>query len=99
MNPVKLKLNEAHKGAFMIEENGHHIAEMVVAVKGEELHVYHTEVSDEYQGKGLAQELFKAMVTYAREQHLQVVPYCLFVQGQFNRRPEEYADIWKKLQA
>lgn len=95
MDEVKLKLNEASKGAFVIEENGHHVAEMVVAVKHSDLMVYHTEVSPGQQGKGLAGKLLEAMVNYAREHKLHVVPYCLYVQGQFKRHPERYADIWK----
>ncbi|RFM27854.1 GNAT family N-acetyltransferase [Deminuibacter soli] len=96
MPEVILQLNEAHKGAFKIEEHGHHIAEMVVAVKGQELHIYHTEVADDHQGQGLAKQLLDAMVNYARTRHLQVVPYCVYVQGQFKRNPELYADIWKR---
>ncbi len=69
---------------------------MVVAVKENNLLVYHTEVLPEQQGKGLAGKLFNAMVDYVREHRLQVVPYCLYVQGQFKKHPERFADIWKE---
>ena len=36
------------------------------------------------------------MVTYAREHHLKVTPYCPYVHAQLKRHPEQYADIWNR---
>jgi predicted GNAT family acetyltransferase len=36
------------------------------------------------------------MAAYARGHHLKVIPLCPFVNAQFKRHPEEYADIWEK---
>jgi uncharacterized protein len=96
MEDVKLNLNEKGHGAFYILEGGEQMGEMVVGIKGSDLTVYHTEVSTKAEGKGLAKKLLTAMVDYARQHHLKVIPLCPFVHAQFKRHPEQYEDVWKK---
>ncbi|HEX2605763.1 MAG TPA: GNAT family N-acetyltransferase [Flavisolibacter sp.] len=96
MEPVALKLNENQRGAFLIIEGDRQLGEMVIGISGKKLKVYHTEVAPEAEGKGLAKQMLDSMVSYAREQQLQVVPLCAFVLAQFNRHPDQYADLWKK---
>ncbi|MEI6946424.1 GNAT family N-acetyltransferase [Paraflavisolibacter sp. H34] len=96
MEDVQLKITGAGKGFFEIKDNGQRIAEMVISVAAGELTVYHTEVVPEAEGKGLAKKLLAAMVAYAREQGLKVVPLCPYVHAQFARNPAAYADIWKR---
>jgi len=96
MNEVTLDLNENSQGAFNIYEDSEVIAEMVVSLSDEAITVYHTEVSPEAEGRGLAKMLLNAMVEYAREQSLKVIPLCPYVLAQFKRHPNDYADIWLK---
>jgi hypothetical protein len=51
--------------------------------------VNHTRVAREHEGQGLAGRLYRAMVNFAREEHLQVTPTCSYVVRQFERRPED----------
>lgn len=67
---------------------------MDIAVSGDKLTVYHTEVDPQFEGKGFARLLLQRMVAYARENGLKVVPLCPYVHGQFKRRPDEYRDVW-----
>jgi len=60
------------------------------------LTVYHTEVEDEYSGRGFGKLLLEALVTYSRNNHLQVRPLCPFVHQQFKRHEATYQDIWFK---
>jgi len=69
---------------------------MEIGIGDGRLTAYHTEVSPKAEGKGLAKKLLSHMVAYAREHHLKVIPLCPFVNAQFKRHPEEYADIWEK---
>lgn len=92
-NP-ELKLDDKGRGAFIITENGEKIAEMVVAIDEENLFVYHTEVSPQAEGKGLAKLLLETMVQHARKHQIKVVPLCPYVHAQFNRHKELYADLW-----
>ncbi|WP_121356947.1 GNAT family N-acetyltransferase [Flavisolibacter nicotianae] len=96
MEDVKLSLNEKGQGAFLILEDAKQLGEMVVSVSGTNLTVYHTEVSPEAEGKGLAKELLKAMVGYARKNGLKVTALCPYVHAQFKRHPDEYADVWNR---
>lgn len=94
-NDVKLKLNDKGRGAFSISnEKGLQIGEMEIAVSSTDLVAYHTEVTPEEEGKGYAKKLFNAMIAYAREHNLQVVPLCRYVHAVFEKNPELYADVW-----
>ena len=95
MDGIELKL-EGGKGAFVIEKDGARIAEMAIGIAGNNLTVYHTEVSDELKGQGIASKLLATMVAYAREHQLKVIPLCPYVLAQFKRHPDQYTDIWKQ---
>jgi uncharacterized protein len=96
MNAIELKLESNGKGAFVIEESGKRIAEMAIGIAGGNLTVYHTQVSDELQGQGVAGKLLTTMVEYARQHNLKVIALCPYVNAQFKRHPEQYKDIWNQ---
>lgn len=96
MYDIQLELNESGRGEFFIEEKGKQLARMEIGIRGKDLVVYHTEVSQALEGKGIGKKLIEEMVSYARKHHLMVVALCPFVHAQFKRHPEEYADIWKQ---
>jgi|SRR6185312_16342757 len=95
MEEVQLSLNEKNHGRFYINENDEQIAEMQIGISGNDLTVYHTEVSPDHEGRGLAKKLLMAMVDYARKNQLKVIALCPYVFAQFKRHPQEYDDIWK----
>ncbi len=95
MENVKLGLDENGHGHFHINENNEQLGEMVIGISGNELTVYHTEVLPKPEAKGLAKQLLKSMVDYAREKKLKVIALCPYVFAQFKRHPDEYEDIWK----
>lgn len=96
MEPIKLQTDESGKGAFVVMEGEERLGEMEIAITENTLTVFHTEVQPKAEGKGLAKQLLSAMVSYAREKGLQVVPLCPYVHAQFRRHPEAYADVWKQ---
>jgi predicted GNAT family acetyltransferase len=96
MEEIKLELNDRGRGSFYITEGDDRIAFMEIGIGDGRLTAYHTEVSPKAEGKGLAKKLLSHMAAYAREHHLKVIPLCPFVNAQFKRHPEEYADIWEK---
>lgn len=95
-NNIKLNLEENGKGSFLIEKDGQPLAEMVIGISGNNLTVYHTEVSGKLRGQGIAAQLVSEMVRYASEKDLKVIPLCAYVLAQFKRQPEKYADIWNQ---
>ena len=97
MEEIQLKLNDKGFGHFYIMEGNVQLGEMELSISGPDLTVYHTEVSEKAEGKGYAKRLLNEMVAHARKNNLKVIPLCPFVQAQFKRHPEQYADIWKKV--
>lgn len=96
MSEVQLGTSTSGKTLFFIEDDGKKIARLYVKEEPPILRAIHTEVLPEGEGKGLAKQLFIALVAYAREHSLKVVAECPYVHAQFQRRPEEYQDIWKQ---
>jgi uncharacterized protein len=59
------------------------------------IELIHTEVPEENRGQGLAEELAKFALNYAREKDLKVIPSCRFVNA-YIKRHQEYQDlVWK----
>ena len=48
----------------------------------------HTEVPPQYRGRGIAGQVVRAGLEYAREQGLEVVPLCSYVAAYIRRHPE-----------
>jgi uncharacterized protein len=96
MNQVQLNLSDTGKGLFYIEEDGERIAKMYITITPGVLRAIHTEVDQKAEGRGLAKQLLTTMVQYARDNTLNVIPDCPYVRAQFQRHPDEYADIWKQ---
>jgi predicted GNAT family acetyltransferase len=96
MNAIELKLNKDHRGAFVIEDGVNRLAEMAVAIDKGNLVVFHTQVSDELRGQGVASKLVENMVDYARKNQLKVVALCPYVHAQFKRHAEKYSDVWNQ---
>ncbi|MGE5520094.1 MAG: GNAT family N-acetyltransferase [Candidatus Dadabacteria bacterium] len=95
MSKIKLISKENEEDAFVLNEHGKVVGEMLISIDGDEMTVTHTEVSPELEGKGYGQLLFDTMVEYARDNHLKVIPLCAFVNQQFKRHPDKYRDIWE----
>lgn len=93
---IQLKLNPANRGAFVIEENGERLAEMEIGINNKNLAVFHTEVSEKLQGQGIAGQLLATMVSYAHENGLKIIALCPYVKAQFERHPDQYADVWNR---
>lgn len=96
MHAIQLKLNDSGRGAFVIEEGDIKLAEMVIAVSGDNVTVFHTQVDDKLKGQGVASQLLSTLVAYARAHNKKVIALCPYVSAQFKRHPEQYADIWNQ---
>ena len=94
MNEVQLSINEQQEGMFFIKDGEDTVGEMVFSLSPTHLTVYHTEVAQKPETKGFAVKLLDAMVNYARNHSLKVIPLCPYVHLQFKRYPEKFADLW-----
>lgn len=57
----------------------------------------HTIVHPEYEGQGHAGRLLDAIVAYAREENLKIIPICAYVKKRFNEDPEAFQDVRAEL--
>lgn len=55
--------------------------------------VDHTSVGDEFRGQGVGDQLLDAVVEYARENQLKVIPLCPFVKARMAKFPDKYGDV------
>ena len=82
-----------HGGAFALEETGQRIAEISYQYKDRQTIIAdHTWVDPSQRGAGVARKMLDALVSYAREQQLKIVPQCSYVDVMF-RRDSSFADV------
>ncbi len=93
MEKLEVVLNNG-TGEIQLFSDDQKAGKMDIEVADDRLIVYHTEVNPEHEGKGFARLLLDRLVSYARENHLRVVPLCPYVHAQFKRKPEVYQDVW-----
>ena len=55
------------------------------------MHITHTEVAPELEGRGIAAALVQAALAHAAERGLKVRPLCSYVQSYVRRHPETQA--------
>jgi len=85
--------NDGKRGVFYIERDGEEIGVMHYTLAGPgKMIIDHTEVNEEYEGRGLGLRLVKAGVAYARENHLKILPLCPFAKKMFDITPA-FADV------
>lgn len=78
-------------GRFSTQLDGHE-AELVYRHQDMRMLIDHTGVPEAISGRGVAGELVKAALDYARAQGLRVVPLCSYSATYIQRHPE-YADL------
>ena len=94
MENTKVIINENNSGEIQLYFDDNKIGKMDISVKDNLFTVYHTEVDEAYNGRGFAKLLLGKLVSYARENELQIIPLCPYVHAQFKRHPDEYNDVW-----
>lgn len=95
METTKVVLGNV-RGEIQLFSDDKKAGKMDISVIGKKLTVYHTEVDEEYAGKGFAKILLEKLVSYARENDMKILALCPYVHAQFKKNPEEYSDVWLK---
>lgn len=90
--PIKHKESES-RGMFYMKGSQGVFAELTYVINSTTLiTIDHTEVKQELEGQGIATELLKACVKYARENNLKIEPLCPFAEVMFERY-KEFGDV------
>lgn len=62
------------------------VGECVYVITKEEINIVHTEVDEDYQGKGIAGKLVDRVITYAEEQNKRIVADCSYAKNRIEKR-------------
>ena len=87
------QINDTKKGYFEASEDGKEAGKMSYTwAEDSKFIIDHTEVSDEFGGKGVGKKLLMAIVDYARNNNLKIIPLCPFAKSVFDKN-EDIRDV------
>lgn len=87
------QINDTRKGYFEAIEDGKEAGKMTYTWAGDSKFIIdHTEVSPDFNGKGVGKKLVMAAVEYARSNNLKIIPLCPFAKSVFDK-VEEIRDV------
>ncbi|KAF2081805.1 GNAT family N-acetyltransferase [Flavobacterium sharifuzzamanii] len=83
------QINDTRRGYFEAVEDGKEAGKMTYTWAGDSKFIIdHTEVSPDFNGKGVGKKLVMAAVDYARANNLKIIPLCPFAKSVFDKVPE-----------
>lgn len=77
---------------FEIDLGNGQIAQVIYMIKADLFIPMHTEVPQPFEGRGIAGQLAKTALDYARDEGLKVRSYCSYITRYVERNPE-YQDL------
>lgn len=81
--------NDAKRGYFEAIEDGKEAGKMTYTWAGDSKFIIdHTEVSPDFNGKGVGKKLLMTAVEYARTNDLKIIPLCPFAKSVFDKTPD-----------
>lgn len=83
------QINDERKGYFEALEDGKQAGMMTYTWAGDSKFIIdHTEVNEEFNGKGVGKKLVMAAVDYARTNNIKIIPLCPFAKSVFDKVAE-----------
>ena len=68
------------------DEQGNKVGKLCYRyIKDDVIDVFHTKVAESHQGKGIAGELYNALIAFAQEQQLKIKPSCSYIEVKMRR--------------
>jgi predicted GNAT family acetyltransferase len=87
------QINDTRRGYFEAVEDGKEAGKMTYTWAGDSKFIIdHTEVSPDFNGKGVGKKLVMAAVDYARANNVKIIPLCPFAKSVFDK-VEEIRDV------
>ena len=83
--------HQPHESRFVVSLDGGGQAEAAYHRSGREVHFTHTEVPEEFEGRGVGSHLAKAALDWAVAEKLAIVPQCPFIAA-YVKRHREYQE-------
>jgi Predicted acetyltransferase len=96
MNEITEIHRHGKRGSISIKSGDKHAGMMTFEFDGDaKIIIDHTEVEDEFEGKGYGKMLVAKAVEFARENNLKIEPICPYAKTVLKRNPE-YHDVLQK---
>ncbi|MEO7978806.1 GNAT family N-acetyltransferase [Flavobacterium sp.] len=87
------QINDIKRGHFEAVEDGKKAGKMTYTWAGDAKFIIdHTEVNEEFNGKGVGKKLVMTAIDYARNNGLKIIPLCPFAKSVFDKT-EEIRDV------
>jgi uncharacterized protein len=87
MQSEQTVVNNPQKRQFEIQL-GQEMGLLAYRQRPGQIELMHTEVPMSQRGKGIGEKIVKFALEYARQNQLEVIPSCRFVQAYLKRHPE-----------
>ena len=82
-------IEEDKRGYFIALEDSVEVGRITYVMSGDtKLIINHTEVNPTYEGNGIGRKLVFAVVGYARDHGMKILPLCTFAKAIFDKTPE-----------
>ncbi|GLB64790.1 N-acetyltransferase [Dietzia sp. NCCP-2495] len=89
-------LRDPEQEAFMVRTQGDEVAgRAFFRTRGQDRIFYHTEVDEEFGGRGIGTLLVRGAVEATRAEGVQIVAVCPLVKGFLEKSGEEFAGGWR----
>lgn len=92
INTTKMKIqqhNSETKGYFSATEGEVEAGRMTYSWAGaDKIIVDHTEVNPDFKGKGVGNQILMAVVDFARNNGIRIIPLCPFAKSVFDKNAE-----------
>jgi uncharacterized protein len=85
-------VDDAATSRFVVREGGAE-AELVYALADRKIVLVHTEVPEQWSGRGIGGRLVRAALARAETENLTVVPWCPFARRWLHEHPDEAAKV------
>ncbi|MCG9791440.1 GNAT family N-acetyltransferase [Flavobacterium algicola] len=89
MNPSITITDNNKGGTFKLIADEKTIGQMTFRYdSSSKIVIDHTEVDEDYNGKGFAKRLVERAIDFAKEKNSKIVPLCSFAKAYFDKHPE-----------
>ncbi|MCH7307505.1 N-acetyltransferase [Acinetobacter sp. NIPH 1852] len=89
-------VDDGKHGVFKLVDGDVLAGEMAYTWAGDEMLIIdHTDVSDQFRGKGIGRQLLDGLVEFVRQRHVKVIPLCPFAKSVFDKDSSIH-DVLKK---
>lgn len=93
MGDVQLAItDDADSKRYVVRVDGKRAGLLQYRLRTEMIELLHTEIYEEFEGRGLGSQLISFALNDARERGLAVLPFCPFV-NDYIQRHRQYVDL------